>query len=130
MATDVTGPCTASLDSDPWWVAERIPRPVPTASTRAAVPIATHFQGNCLDGMVLEGTYDAKADWPEGGFLPCQISSSSINCWSEAKRALGSRSRHLLTTLLNTGGIDESTSASGTAGSCVRFTRLAIALSA
>src|ERR1035438_4412623 len=59
-----------------------------------------------------------------------QLGSSSINCWSEAKRALGSRSRHLLTTLLNTGGIDESTSTSGTAGSCVRFTRLAIALSA
>ena len=63
-------------------------------------------------------------------FLPCQISSSSISSCTELKRSSGSRSRHLRDDVAQRRRNRGIHLASGMARSCVRFTRLAMALSA
>src|SRR6516162_1699643 len=130
MVRDITGPC-ATLD----WALERYfchtMVPAPAKRTSAAVAIANHFQVNPFGAATagLPTPVRATTCAFERG-LPCQTSSSSIRACAELKRSLGFRSRHLLTISLSVGGIEESTSTSGTARSCVRLTKLAIALSA
>src|SRR5271157_6116541 len=121
--------------------------PIPAANAIPTTPIAIHISGKRFAGAGLGNGIEGSPAPIVGGAnteapnaerpalldrvrLPSKMSRSSISSWTLLYRAFGSRSRHLAAIRLNAGGTVGSTSERGTARSCVRFTRLAIALSA